>query len=118
MFNTVKSIDGIAQWYHAGPHGMVVFPYEWLDEKPTDFYGSPAYTYGIEMAYLLKNNVKLISPMWQLRDKDRADIAVLESILLARDINKEDIKKKVWSYNPYWYAKGYDEYFLPMTLEK
>jgi len=70
-FNTVRNIDGIAHWHHAGSHGTVFFPYEWLDEKPTDFYGSAAYTFGVEMAYLIKTNVKLISAEWQLRGKDK-----------------------------------------------
>ena len=115
-FNTVKNIDGIANWHHAGSHGTVFFPYEWLDKEPTNFYGSYVYTFGAEMAYLLKTNVRLISAEWQLRDKDRADIAVLEQILLSKGINKDEIIKKVWSHNPFWYAKGYDEYFLPVML--
>jgi len=115
-FNTVRNIDAIAHWHHAGPHGTVFFPYEWLDQEPTSFYGAYAYTFGIEMAYLLKTNVKLISAEWQTRDKDKADIAVLEKIMQSKGINKDEIKQKVWSHNPFWYAKGYEEYFLPMTL--
>ena len=117
-FNTVRNIDGIAHWHHAGPRGTVYFPYKWLDKKATDFYGAPAYTFGAEMAYLLKTNVKLISAEWQTRDKDKADIAILEQIVSSRGIAIDDIKKEVWSHNPYWYAKGYEEYFLPITLDK
>ena len=115
-FNTVRNIDGIAHWHHAGSRGTIFFPYEWLDENPTDFYGSPAYTSGIEMAYLIKTNVKLISAEWQPRDKDKKDITVLEQILLSKNINTDEIKKKIWSHNPYWYAKGYNEYFFPIKL--
>ena len=115
-FNTVKNIDGIAHWHHAGSRGTVFFPYEWLDKEPRDFYGVQAYTFGVQMAYLLKTNVRLISAEWQPREKDNADIAVLEQILASKGINKDAIRKKVWSHNPYWYAKGYDEYFLPVTL--
>ena len=115
-FNTVRNIAGIAHWHHAGPRGTVFFPYEWLDDKPTLFYEIPVYTFGINMAYILKTNVKLISPEWQPRDKDKADIAILEELLSARGINKNEILKKVWSHNPYWYAKGYEEYFLPTIL--
>jgi hypothetical protein len=115
-FNTVKNIDGIAHWHHAGQRGTVFFPHEWLDETPTDFYGAPAYTCGIELAYLLKTNVKLISAEWQLREKDRADIAVLERILAAKGVDVDAIKKKVWSFNPYWYGKGYGEYFFPVGV--
>jgi len=115
-FNTVRNIDGIAHWHHAGVHGTVFFPFDWLDKEPRDFYGSMAYTYGIELAFLLKTNVKLISAEWQLRDKDKADIAVLKTLLMSKGICENTIRKKVWSHNPYWYAKGYDDYFLPITL--
>ena len=115
-FNSVRNIDGIAHWHHAGPRGTVFFPYEWLDDTPALFYGVPVYTFGINMAYILKTNVRLISPEWQPREKDKADIAILEQILSARGISKDEITKKVWSHNPYWYAKGYEEYFLPITL--
>jgi len=117
-FNTVKNIDGIAHWHHAGPRGTVFFPYEWLDENATDFYGSLAYTFGVEMAYLLKTNVRLISAEWQIRDKDKADIAILEQIVFSRGLDISNIRKKVWSHNPYWYAKGYEKYFLPITLDR
>ena len=115
-FNTVRNIDGIAHWHHAGSHGTVFFPYEWLDKEPRDFYGSYAYTMGVELAYLIKTNVKLISAEWQLRDRDKADIAILEQILASKDISVDNIRNKVWSHNPYWYAKGYNEYFLPVIL--
>jgi len=115
-FNTLRNIGKIAHWHHAGVHGTVYFPYDWLDKEPANFYGSLAYTSGVELAYLIKTNVKLISAEWQLRGKDKADIAILEEILLSRDIDKDEIKKKIWSHNPYWYAKGYNEYFLPIIL--
>jgi hypothetical protein len=115
-FNSVRNVDGIAHWYHAGPRGTVFFPYDWLDREPLVFYGVNVYTFGIEMAYTLKNNVRLISPEWKLRDKDKADIATLEQIISSRGIDKNEIMKNVWSHNPYWYAKGYEAYFFPITL--
>lgn len=115
-FNSIKNVDKIAHWYHAGPHGTVFFPYDWLDNEPTMFYGSKVYTFGIKMAYILKTNVKLISAEWRIREKDKADIGVLTQMLDTYGINKDDIKKKVWSHNPYWYAKGYAEYYFPITL--
>jgi hypothetical protein len=115
-FNSVKNMDGIAHWYHAGERGTVFFLYDWLDKEPHDFYGVKAYTFGVEMAYVLKNNVRLISPEWQLREKDKDDIAILEKIISSRNLCKEDIIKNVWSHNPYWYAKGYGDYFFPITL--
>ena len=115
-FNSVRNIDNIAHWHHAGLHGTVFFPYEWLDNEPRLFYGVPAYSIGVELAYLLKTNVKLISAEWQMREKDRADAAILEQILVSKGICKNEIRKKVWSHNPYWYAKGYAEYYYPITL--
>ena len=112
---TVSTRLGLKTFFWGG-YAVDILQDEWLDEKPTDFYGVLAYTFGIEMAYLLKTNVKLISPEWQLRDKDRSDIAVLEEIIALRGISKNVIKKKVWSHNPYWYAKGYADYFLPVQL--
>jgi len=66
----------------------------------------------------LKTNVKLISAEWQLRDKDKVDIAILKQIVLSRGIDISDIRKKVWSHNPYWYAKGYEEYYLLVMLDR
>ncbi|WFR58260.1 hypothetical protein QA584_04115 [Anaerocolumna sp. AGMB13025] len=37
----------------------------------------------------------------------------MEEKLKAEKILKEDIYKWFWSYNPYWYKKGYDEFFRP-----
>jgi hypothetical protein len=115
-FNSVMNVDGIAHWYHAGPRGTVFFPYDWLDKEPHDFYGVPAYTYGIKMAYTLKNNVRLISPEWRMRDKDRDDISILDKIVASKGVDKDELIKNVWSHNPYWYAKGYEDYYFPITL--
>ena len=30
-----------------------------------------------------------------------------------RGISEEDIYKWFWSYNPFWYKRGYDEFFRP-----
>ena len=118
-FNTVRNIGGIAHWHHVGPQGTVFFPYEWLDKEPRLFYGLPAYTWGAEMAYIVKSNTRLVNPEWadhQLRDKDKADILILEKILSSRGICTDDIKKRVWSHNPFWYAKGYEKYYFPICL--
>ena len=42
-FNSVRNVDGIAHWHHAGPHGTVFFPYDWLDKEPAVFYDSSVY---------------------------------------------------------------------------
>jgi hypothetical protein len=115
-FNSVRNIDGIAHWHHAGSHGTVFFPYDWLDEAPRVFYETPVYTFGERMAYILKTNVHLISAEWKLRDKDYSDIAILEQLLNSLNVDINEIKKKVWSHNPYWYAKGYEDYYFPIIL--
>jgi len=51
-FNTVKNVVEIAHWHHAGPHGTVFFPYNWLDEEPNAFYDSTVYTCGVKLAWL------------------------------------------------------------------
>jgi hypothetical protein len=116
-FNPLKNVDGIAHWQHVGAHGTVFFPYEWLDTKPANFYGSQVYTCGAEMAYLIKTNIDLLNPEMQARDKDTADIAVLEQIILAKNIDKKEIRKKIWCHSPYLYAKGYEEYLLPVLFD-
>lgn len=118
-FNTMRNIGGIAHWHHIGPQGTVYFPYEWLDKEPHIFYDSPVHTWGAEMAYIVKTNTHLVNAEWakqELREKDRADILILEQVLVAKGIDINDARKKVWSHNPFWYAKGYDEYYFPVRL--
>jgi len=115
-FNSVKNVGGIANWYHAGERGVVYFPFEWLDAAPRKLYGTPVYTLGIEMAYILKKNVRLINPKWEPRKRDKADIAILEQVIAAQGVCKETILTKVWSHNPYWYAQGFEDYSMPITL--
>ncbi|MCL2488160.1 MAG: hypothetical protein FWE80_05695 [Oscillospiraceae bacterium] len=116
-FNCVKNIGGIAHWYHAGRHGTVFFPFDWLDKEPLVFYGARVYTIGVPLLYILKTNVRLLHAEWQTRDKDLADIALLEPLLASQKINIADFRKKVWSHNPIWYANGYEEYYYPITLK-
>lgn len=115
-FNSVKNMGGIAHWYHIGPHGTVFFPYDWLDLKPRLFYGIPVYTIGEKLAYVLKTSARLMNPEWKTREKDHSDIALLERLLDRNEEGKNEIRKKVWSHNPYWYARGYDEYYYPILL--
>lgn len=116
-FNSVRNLDSIAHWHHIGPHGTVYFPYDWLDQSPRLFYGIPVYTIGEKLAYVLKANARLLNPEWRLREKDRLDIAILERLLDKTEEEIREIKKKVWSHNPYWYAKGYDEYYFPVLMQ-
>ena len=115
-FNSVKNIGGIAHWYHIGPQGTMFFPYEWLDSKARLFYNTPVYTCGLNFIYLLKSNVRLGHAEWQPREKDNADITILENLLIANETDKNEIKKRVWSFNPFWYAKGYEAYFYPIFI--
>lgn len=80
-FNSVRNIDGIAHWYHIGPHGTVYFPYDWLDQNPRLFYETPVYTIGEKMAYVLKTSARLLNPEWKLRERDHLDITMLERLL-------------------------------------
>lgn len=116
-FNTMKNICGIAHWHHIGPQGTVFFPYEWLDKEPRLFYGTPAYTWGVEMAYIVKTNIGLVNAEWaklEMREKDKADVLILEQILVGIDI--DNARKKVWSHNPHFYEKGFEEYYFPIRL--
>lgn len=123
-FNSMKNIDGIAHWYHAGPHGTVFFPYDWLDERPRTFCGTPVRTIGERLTYVLKTNAHLLNPEWELREKDLTDIATLERLLMegGYSVDKEEsigeIKKRVWSHTPFWYARGYEEYYFPIVLDE
>ena len=65
---------------------------------------------------MLKTSARLMNPEWKTREKDYSDIALLERLL---DRNAEEIleiKKKVWSHNPYWYERGYAVYYFPILL--
>ena len=55
----------------------------------------------------------MMHPVWQLREKDKSAIEYMKVELEKQKINEEDIYKWFWSYNPYWYKKGYDEFFRP-----
>lgn len=64
---------------------------------------------------MLKINARLMNPEWKPREKDYADIAVLEG-LLGEDV--DEIRKRVWSHNPFWYVRGYEEYYFPIVLDR
>jgi hypothetical protein len=114
-FNMVRNVDGIAHWHHIGIHGAVFFPFEWLDETPTDFFGAKVYTVGLRLACALKAHPRLLSPEWTGREKDRADFAVLAELLRGQGIESADFMEHVWAHNPFWYARGYAEYELPIA---
>lgn len=112
-FNPLKINEKTAEWRHIGNDGSVFFPFEWLDGSPRLFYNTKAYTAGIRFEYAVKTKVSMLHPEWQLREKDQNAVNYMEEKLKAEKILKEDIYKWFWSYNPYWYKKGYDEFFRP-----
>lgn len=104
-------IDGsTAMWRHVGDQGTIYFPVDWLDSAPRWFYGVNAYTSGIQFEYAIKTNVHLLSPEWQLRDKDRSAIEFLRAELDRMGLDKAKVLSRIWSYTPYWVGRGYPEY--------
>lgn len=111
-FNPLKRNAGIAEWQHIGNEGSVYFPYEWLDQKPRDFYNTKVYTSGLKFEYAMKTKIEMLHPKWQLRQKDKDAISYMQEKLKGKNI-QEDIYKWFWSYNPFWYKQGYEEFFRP-----
>lgn len=112
-FNRLDLDGDVAMWRHIGNEGTVYFPKSWLDEAPRDFYHVKAYTAGMQFEYAIKTKVQMLNPLWQPREKDVAAVRYLEEKLRISGIYPDDIYKWIWSYNPFWYKKGYDEFFRP-----
>jgi hypothetical protein len=109
-------IDGhTAMWRHVGDRGTIAFPADWLDATPHCFYGVNAYISGAEFEYVIKTNVRLLNPEWQLRDKDRAAIQFLSAELDRMGVDKAQVLSSIWSYTPYWVGRGYPEYEYRVT---
>lgn len=103
----------IAQWKHIGNQGSVFFPADWLDTAPRMFCGVRVYTAGVRFEYAIKTKVSMLHPTWQLREKDRLAIERMKEELDALKITEDDIYPWIWSYNPYWFHLGYEEFFRP-----
>lgn len=112
-FNPLEINGNIAQWKHIGNEGSVYFPTEWLDTAPRLFYGVNVYTAGLRFEYAIKTKISMLHPKWQLREKDRVAIHYMQEKLQELNIDEKDIYAWIWSYNPYWYKQGYDEFFRP-----
>ena len=112
-FNGLELDGETAMWRHIGKDGTVYFPKSWLDTEPRDFYGVKVYSAGYRFDYAIKTKASMLTPVWELREKDHLAIAYWEEILRENGENPEDIYKWIWSYNPFWYKKGYDEFFRP-----
>ncbi|MDF2989022.1 MAG: hypothetical protein K0R50_4532 [Eubacterium sp.] len=112
-FNPLRINEKTAEWKHIGNDGSVFFPFEWLDGFPRLFYNTKVYTSGIRFEYAVKTKVSMLHPKWQLREKDQIAVKYMEEKLKAENILEENIYKWFWSYNPYWYKQGFDEFFRP-----
>lgn len=112
-FNPLKLNGKTAEWKHIGNDGSVFFPVDWLDERARKFYEAQAYTAGLFFEYALKTKVSMLNPEWQLREKDMASIAYMKSKLQEKNVSDEDIYRWFWSYNPFWFKRGYEEFFRP-----
>ena len=117
-FNSVEFKDDFAVWKHIGNEGAVYFPADWLDQTPRNFYSTFVYTSGIKFEYVIKNNVGMLNPEWQLREQDCAALQYLENAIKKHGLSKEDFLKEVWSFNPYWVKKGYREFMRPTVAWK
>ena len=112
-FNRLESDHGVAMWRHIGEHGTVYFPYQWLDAVPRRFYDVQVYTSGIQFESAIKTNVRLLSPEWKPRDKDKDAAGYLSEAIAKQGLVPQDILSHIWSYNPFWMRRGYAEYAMP-----
>lgn len=114
LFNRLELDTDIAMWRHIGNAGTVYFPTAWLSETPINFYDVAVFISGIEFEYAIKTNPQLLSPEWKGRAKDRAAIQYLDKKLRDSYTDPITILHQVWSYNPFWRKKGYQDYALPV----
>jgi len=64
----------------------------------------------------MKTKITMLNPEWNVpREKDLEAIEYLKKKILSENIKEEDIYKWFWSYNPFWYKNGYDEFFRPQV---
>lgn len=115
-FNPLRVRAGTAQWKHIGEHGSVYFPESWLDAQPRALNGVPLYLAGARFEYAIKSRVRLLSPEWKPRARDIEAVEWLRGELRAQGIDDEQVYRRIWSYNPFWYERGYEAYFRPVLL--
>lgn len=109
-FNRLEIDNDIAMWRHIGNEGTVFFPQSWLNDTKYNFYDTGMLVSGAEFEYSLKANVRLLSPVWKLRQKDILSLEYWTNVLKKRNINPESILHEIWSDNPYWRKRGYEGY--------
>ena len=97
-------------WRHIGNEGTIYFPRNWLSDTFHNFYDIRVWVSGAELEYSIKANVKLLSPIWELRQKDIIPLEYWINVLKEQNVNPENILHEIWCDNPYWRSQGYKEY--------
>lgn len=113
VFNRLEIDGDTAMWRHIGDQGTVYFPRRWLADEPLPFYDTQAFVSGIEFEYAIKTHPHLLNPLWHGREKDAQAVAWLGKMLAEKQVEPDDVLKRIWSYNPCWVSKGYPEYAMP-----
>ncbi len=112
-FNRLELDGDTAMWRHIGNEGTVYFPKRWLSDTPHPFYDAQVFVSGVEFEYSIKTHPQLLNPEWKGRDRDIEAIDWLNRMLEEMPIDREEILKQIWSYNPFWAKRGYKEYCMP-----
>jgi hypothetical protein len=115
-FNRLELNDETAMWRHIGNEGTLYFPRIWLADTPRDFYNTHVYISGIEFEYCIKARVELLSPIWQLREKDIEALEYFTRLLIEKKVNLESVLRTVRSDNPYWRKRGHNS--KPLLTDK
>lgn len=84
-------------WKHNGDRGSIRFPSDWLHEEPLDFYGLQVHVVEPELGYVLKTHPGLMNAGWEPRDKDRADLQVLQATLIEKRVDLDALASQVIS---------------------
>ena len=109
-FNRLEIDNDIAMWRHIGNEGTVFFPVNWLSNTTYNFYDARMLVSGAELEYSIKANVKLLSTVWQPRQKDIESLEYWTNVLKQENINPESLLHEIWCDNPYWEKLGYEGY--------
>jgi len=115
-FNPLDRDGDVAMWRHIGDQGTVYFPYAWLDDVPRSFYGVNVYTSGVCFEYGFRSIVHDLNPEWKEREKDRIAKEYFVAKITEKGLEGKTIRKKIWSYNPFWAKRGYDPFDKPTLV--
>jgi hypothetical protein len=114
--NPLKINHDIAIWKHIGEKGFVVFPKEWLDEKERQFFDINVLTSGIKFEYSFRKIATHLNPQWKEREKDKIALEYYEQKIIENNIDKKELLKNIWSYNPFWLDYGYNGFMEPILV--